>query len=763
MDPDAWLKEGFALHQQGKLAEAESIYTQVLRQLPTSFDALHFLGVLTLQTGRALRGVELIGKAIAINANFAPAHINLGNGFQALQRLEEALASYDRAIALEPNLVEAHILRGNVLEDLERPEEALASYDTAIALKPAFAEAHILRGTALRKLRRLEEALASYDRATALKPGLAVAYNDRGNTLQELKRSEEALASCEWAIALLPDFAEAHYNRGNSLQSLKRLDEALASYDRAIALKPDFAEAFRNRGNALHAAKRLPEAMADFDRAIALKPDFAQTYVDRGDVLQYLKRYEQAARAYAQALEIEPEHPFTKGKFLHQKMLMCDWENFDFLVGEISRDVAAGKMSAEPFGWQGLTGSPRSLQTCAELYNGKNFPANVDPARRSRRGDHAKIRVGYLSGEFREQAILFLLIGVLEHHDRASFEIFAFDNGWDDLSETRKRIAGSVQRIIDIRGLSDSQAVAAIDEMRIDVLVNLNGYTGEERTSVFARRAAPIQVNYLGYPGTLGASYMDYIIADPYVIPAADRKYYSEKVAYLPNCYQPNDRKKEINARIFTRAQYGLPERGFVFCCFNNNFKILPDIFDIWMRILKQVDGSVLWLIEDNATASSNLRKEAEARGVRAERLIFANRVPHLSDHLARHRCADLFIDTLPFNAHTTASDALWAGLPVLTCLGGTFAGRVAASLLSAIHLPELITTTLEGYEQLAIELATDSDKLARIKQKLTDNRLTTPLFDTRLCTRHIEAAYRAMCERHRAGLAPDHIVIPNV
>jgi predicted O-linked N-acetylglucosamine transferase (SPINDLY family) len=316
-----------------------------------------------------------------------------------------------------------------------------------------------------------------------------------------------------------------------------------------------------------------------------------------------------------------------------------------------------------------------------------------------------------------------------------------------------------VDSIIDIRKLDDPSAAATVRENQIDILVNLNGYFGEERTRMFARRPAPVQVNYLGFPGTMGSDYMDYIIADDCVIPPEHRKYFREKVVYLPNSYQANDAKKEIGTVGLSRATYGLPPQGFVFCCFNNNYKIIPEIFDRWMRILKQVDQSVLWLIEDSEKAASNLRTEATARGVSAERLIFAKRLP-LSEHLARHRLADLFLDTLPYNAHTTASDALWAGLPVLTCLGQTFAGKVGASLLEAIGLPELITTTLDDYVQLAIDLAKHPEKVTLVKRKLLDNRLTTPLFNTEQFTRDIEAAYSAMYERLRAGLRPDHIIV---
>ena len=354
-----------------------------------------------------------------------------------------------------------------------------------------------------------------------------------------------------------------------------------------------------------------------------------------------------------------------------------------------------------------------------------------------------------------------LAAGVFECHDKSHFDVTAISIGPDDNSEMRQRLKASFERFIDANTYSDDQIANLVRSIEVDILVDLMGFTENSRTSVLARRSAPIQVNYLGYPGTMGAQYINYIIADRIVIPENQHEFYSEKIVSLPNSYQPNDRERHVADKIFTRAKMGLPQEGFVFCCFNNNYKILPDIFDVWMRILKQVVGSVLWILETNATASTNLRNEAVARGVSAERLIFAKRMPS-SEYLARHQCADLFIDTLPYNAHTTASDALWVGLPVLTCLGETFAGRVAASLLNAIHLPELITTTLEDYERLAIELATNPEKLARIKRTLADNRLTTPLFDTKLFTKHIEAAYSAMYERHKAGLAPDHIVIQN-
>jgi predicted O-linked N-acetylglucosamine transferase (SPINDLY family) len=587
----------------------------------------------------------------------------------------------------------------------------------------------------------------------------ATFYN-YGIVLKALGRPEEALQRFTQAIAINPGNAETWNNRGTVLNELRDYSAAMVDFDRAIALNPKSAAAIFNKSKSLVKLRRYGEALAACDQALAMKPDLAEAWFGRGSILHELQRHDEAVGAYANAFRIDPQMPFLKGSLLHQKMLTCDWAEVDGLIGEIESDLASGKLVAEPFGWQGIATSERSLQQCAELYNAKTFPAGPASPALLLSGANTKIRVGYLSGEFRQQATSLLLVGVLEHHDTAQFDIYAIDNGWDDHSETRRRINAAVPGQISIGERNDSEALAAIRENRIDVLVNLNGYFGQGRTRLFAQRAAPVQVNYLGYPGTLGARYMDYIVADQHVLPVDHQAFYSEKVVYLPNCYQANDRSKQIATRIFDRQQCGLPAEGVVFCCFNNVYKITPEIFDCWMRILKHVDGSVLWLLEDSASAAANLAKEAVARGVSADRIVFAERLA-LPEHLARHRCADLFLDTLPYNAHTTASDALWAGLPVVTCRGETFAGRVASSLLHNLHLPELITATLEDYVRLAIELATHPEKRAAIKQKLADNRLTTALFDTALFTRHIETAYAAMVERHKAGLAPDHIVVP--
>ena len=451
---------------------------------------------------------------------------------------------------------------------------------------------------------------------------------------------------------------------------------------------------------------------------------------------------------------------FLMGDLLRTQMTICDWSNYASGVAELRAQLSRGEKAAPPFFVLALLKFSRSAKKGLGNLGGRKVSGSGEHKGISPLPGHRRIRIGYFSADFREHAVAILMAGLFEEHDRSKFEVTAFSLGPDIDDDMRTRLKVAFDKFIDVRAMSDRDVVSLARNFEIDIAVDLNGLTRDARTSIFAMRAAPIQVNYLGYPGTMGADCIDYLIADPVVIPDADQPHYAEKIVYLPNAYQPNDRKRLIADKVFTRSELSLPQEGFVFCCFNNNYKIVPDVFDSWMRILGHVDGSVLWLLKDSDIAARNLKKEARVRGVDPDRLVFAPRMT-LPDHLARHRLADLFLDTLPYNAHTTASDALWTGLPVLTQIGEAFAGRVAASLLRAVGLPELVTTTRDAYEALAIELAGNPAKLASIKRKLSDNRLTTPLFDTALFTRHIEAAYTAMYERHRAGLPPDHIRVP--
>jgi protein O-GlcNAc transferase len=715
------LEEATALHKGGHIDAAERLYMRLLEQSPRHFDVLNRLAIIALQRGDLATALERVEVALSVRPDSMAGLANKGSILLSLKRPEEALAAYARALGLDPDDADAHFNYGNALKDLERYSEALSSYDKAIELKAGDPDAHCNRGLVLLKLKRPEEALSSFDRAIDLNPGYADAYSNRGSALLQLYRTDESLESLEKAIELNPRCAEAFLNRGLLLAHLEQQGPALDSFDRAILLKPDYPEAYFNRGNALKRLNRPDEALASFDNVLRQKPN----------------------------------HRFAFSSTAAAACACCHWERTKEIADSIDLAVAQGRRLMSPFT---LLAFPSGGAT--QLRNAQNFlrHAFADPHLPLWQGNpyqHDKIRVAYVSADFRVHAVAQLAVELFELHDRNRFEIIALSVGPNDQSAMRQRLIGAFDQFHDVRDKSDSEAAHLVRDMEIDIAVDLNGFTDGSRLDIFARRPAPIQATYLGYPGTTGADFIDYVIADPVIAPFSQQEFYTEKIVHLPRCYQPNDRKRRIALIAPSRSVAGLPQRGFVFCCFNNTYKLTAEMFDVWMRLLKAVDGSVFWLLNDNATMKRNLEAEAEARGVAANRLVFAERLP-IDQHLARHMLADLFVDTLPYNAHTTASDALWAGLPLVTCLGETFQGRVAASILHAIGLPELIASSLDEYEQLALRLARNPGELRAIKAKLQANRLTYPLFDTDRFARGIEAAYIRMWERNQAGLSPE-------
>ena len=756
---DAHYNHGVMLNALAQHSAAIAAYDNVLGMKPHHIGALRNRATSFFELRRFREALAGYDRILALEQGSADVHDNRGVVLHELARFEEAVESHNRALAINPRNAEAARNRGIALRALQRFDEALESYDLAIVINPDYAEAYFSRGGALTATGRFAEALQCYDRAIQLKPDYAEAYDNRAVALHDLRRFEEALIGHDRAIQIKPDYAAAYCNRAVVLMELKRFTEAIQSCDQAIRLQPDYADAYNNRGVALNELKRLDEALENYDRAIAVHPDFADAYYNRGVTLSALKRFDDALNSYDRVVEIDPGYDFIYGTRLHAKMRICDWPDLENDITVVCDKVMRGENASHPFPLLAAVSSASVQRKAAEIWACNKAPPGHLPRELAVRPRRDRIRIGYFSTDFHAHATAFLMVGLFEEHDRSKFDLIAFSLGPDKDDDTRKRLKSTFDEFVDISMKSDEEVALLARTLEVDIAVDLNGFSQNSRTAIFALRAAPIQVNYLGYPGTMGAEYIDYLIADQTVIPLTHQSYYTEKIVCLPNSYQANDRKRGVADRIFTRTEAGLPQDSFVFCCFNNNYKIKPDVFDSWMRILRQLDGSVLWLFEDNASAATNLKKEAARRNVSPDRLIFAEYMP-LPEHLARHRLADLFLDTLPYNAHTTASDALWAGLPVLTRIGETFPGRVAASLLNAIGLPALITATPQEYEDLAVALARNPGELTALKRKLADNRLTTPLFDTTLFKSHIEAAYTAMYERYHAGLPPDHIYV---
>ncbi|NTW51584.1 MAG: tetratricopeptide repeat protein [Chlorobiaceae bacterium] len=749
---------GLVLHWSGNFDGAIASYDKAIALMPAYAEAWFNRGNSLQKLDRLDEAVVSYDQAISLRPTYAEAWSNRGFVLRRLLKSDAAIASCDRAIAINPVYADAWANRGNALIGLERYDEAIASYDKAISFRPEYTEVWINRGNALQELKAFEAAIASYDRSIALDPSNAEAWLNRGNALKALNRPEAAIGSYDKAISLRPGYVEAWFNQANVLLGLRQWDAAVDRYDKVISLKPEYAEAHSDRGIALYELKQPEAAIVSYERAISLKPGHAEAYANRGVVLSDIKEFDAALACYEKALSIKPDGDYWSGEYLHLKMMICDWAGFDQLLTRVVTKIGNHERASTPFPVLSMTSSLSATKQAALSYVEDRYPKQLKSLDIPKSSGHGRIRIGYCSADFHDHATMYLMAELFEKHDRSKFETFAFSFGPDRKEDSmRKRGVAAFDHFIDVRAMSDKEVALMSRELEIDIAVDLKGFTENARTGIFSYRAAPIQVNYLGYPGTMGAEYMDYLIADHTLVPQHSRQFYTEKLVYLPYTYQVNDANRQVADRGFTREELGLPTTGFVFCCFNNNYKITPETFDCWMRILQRVEGSVLWLLEDNPQALGNLRREAAKRGVDAVRLVFARRMP-LAEHLARHRSADLFLDTLPYNAHTTASDALWTGLPVLTLAGESFAGRVAASLLNAIELPELVTFTRQGYEAMAIELATDPEKLAVISRKLEKNRLSAALFDSSLFTRHIEAAYELMYQRYHLDLPPDHI-----
>jgi predicted O-linked N-acetylglucosamine transferase (SPINDLY family) len=645
-------------------------------------------------------------------------------------------------------------------------EQAIGLFGRIIEASPERAEPHYKRANAFNSLGRLEEALADYDRAILLDPSFAYAYCNRGSVLERLGRKQEALTSFDRALELDPRDALTHYNRGSVLKDLKLYQRALASYETAIKLNSVFADAYVNRGNVLQKLERHEAAIESFRQAIALKPTLAEAFLACGISLYGLKRFQEAADQFGHVLALNPTMKYVIGEFLEAKLQVCCWEGFDQDRGRIVEGLRERRPVCAPLKAMLLTDSTSLLQTAAQIWVHDQIwdrdtrtdlerlgSASREPVAKRR---PAKLHIGYFSADFRAHPVAYLAAGLFERHDRSRFEISALAFGPETNDAMAARLGKSFDRFVDVRQKSDLEVAALARELKVDIAVDLNGFTEHNRTKIFALRAAPIQISYLGYPGTMGADFIDYLVADGTVVPRAQRAYYLEKIAYLPGSFLPFDSSFTIADRAYTREQLGLPPTGFVFCCFNRNHKILPEVFARWMEILNRTEGSVLWLHWAEAVASANLRKEASRAGIDAKRLIFASRMASLPEHLARLRAADLFLDTFPYNAHATAMDALWAGVPVLTYPGDGFASRVAASLLRTSGLSELIAASPAEYEAMAVRLAAEPSLLGKLREGLAQQ--SKELFDIERYTQDLEAVYEAMHERYRLGLPAAHI-----
>jgi protein O-GlcNAc transferase len=774
--------------QEGDLAGSERLFRQEIRLRPDDPSTRNNLGSLLQQQGRLADAIVEHRHAIQLNPHYAEGHFALGNALRQQGHLDAAMACYQSAISAKRDYAEAHNNVGVLLQSQGRLDEAASAYGQAVALRPAYAEAHFNLGVVLHWNHELEAAEAAYRRVIALNPAIAVGHNNLGTVLKDRGRLDEALAEFEHAIELKADYAEAFYNSGTVLQQQARWEEALLAYGQAVRHRKDYtdainnagivlqelgrtaeaidlyrqlldrmpvhADACNNLGTALLAEGRAGEARAAFEQALIHKPDFPEACYNLGNAWRELGHLTEAVTAYRQALHLRPEYADALSQLFFHRAQACDWENFGADQAKLLELVRRG-IRVPPFCLLLTAATAGDQLRSAQRWIGPIKPSPRAVFAHQPRAMRKRIRLGYLSGDFHQHATAHLMAELFERHDRDRFEVSAYSYGPDDHSAMRSRLASAFDHFVDIGALSHRAAAELIHADQVDILVDLKGYTHRARPAITAFRPAPVQVSYLGYPATMGADFIDYIMVDAFVVPGSQQPFLTERLVHLPGSYQVNDRRREVAGTGTSRQDWGLPAEGLVLCSFNNSYKITPVFFDIWMRLLRSVPGSVLWLLETNELVKGNLRSEAERGGIDASRLIFAPIVPS-AEHLGRHRHADLFLDTLPCNAHTTASDALWAGLPVLTCSGDTFAGRVAGSLLTAIGMPELVTGSLEEYEQAALALARDPQRLILQRQRLEKNRGTSSLFDLPGYARNMEAAYARMWQTWLARKAPE-------
>ena len=614
----------------------------------------------------------------------------------------------------------------------------------------------LVQGIELQNKGQVEQARAVFELYLTHFPDDGIALYSQAVILMSQHGPERALPLVERGVQKNPGFAPLWFAHAAVLQGLGRRDAALASYDKALELNPQYVEALINSGTLLRETLQHLPALERFNRALAINPDHQNALSNCAVMLTEFKKPLEAIAMFERLLKINPDFDWGIGSVCYERMHICDWSHFDADVAKVLVGIEAGKAAAKSLGVMSITDSAAVHHQCAETFAKLRYPVRHAPLWTGERYRHDRIRIAYVSPDLREHPVGHLMAGIFERHDKSRFETIAISIGVNDNSRLRQRMLDTFDHFIDARMMESRRIAEIMREMEVDVAIDLAGFTSDSRSEVFGMRPAPVQVNYLGYPGTMGTQYMDYIVADRHVIPPEHRQFYNEQVVYLPDAYLPAASGLKIADRTPTRAECGLPEEGVVFCSFNHDYKIAPHVFAVWMNLLRQVPGSVLWLMSRNPLSQENLRREAAARGVDPDRLVFAQRVPRVEDHLARYRQADLFLDTHPYNAHTTCADALMAGLPVVTCMGGAFPSRVAGSLLHAAGVPELVTTSLADYEALALQLARDPKRLAALKAQLIATQPTNALCDADGFCRNLEAIYTAMWRRTQLGGASD-------
>ncbi|MDC1047104.1 tetratricopeptide repeat protein [Alphaproteobacteria bacterium] len=740
------------LYNQKKYSEVVDCTKELIKDNPQSFVLWNLLGAALKSLGNIKQSIIAFKKVTELNPEYADGHNNLGVIFQEQGYLVDSIKSFKKALFLNPNYSQAYNNLGIVYRQMDQLQKAADNIRKAISLNPNYAEAYNNLATTLKDQGKTNEAIKFFKKALSLKPNYAEAYYNMGNVYQQMNEFKIATKLYMNAIHSNPNYAEAYNNLATTLKDQGKTNEAIKFFKKALSLKPNYAEAYYNMGKIQKEKNKYEEAINFYNKALFLKSDYVDAYYNIAIIFQEQGKLEEAINYFNKALLIKPNYEKAQAQKLYQKAKICDWDNIKE-DKKIINKLGKSNNAIPPFTMLSLEDNPDNHLLRSKLYAKKNLNQKKIPLKKDAYFfENKRLRIGYFSADFQNHATMYLMADIFEKYNREEFKVYVYSFGKSlDSDVIRQKLKNSVDVFRDVIDLDEKNIALLSRQDKIDIAIDLKGYTRDSRPKIFAYRAAPIQINFLGYPGTIGADFMDYIIADTVIIPDNKRNSYSEKKIYLPFTYQPNSYSVSAVRKNFSKSEMKLPEKGFVFCCFNNSYKISLNEFNIWMRLLKRVEGSVLWLMGSNKWAENNLCKKAEKLGVKSNRLIFANKLPY-SDHLARCKLGDLFLDTFNINAHTTASDVLCAGMPLITKIGEGFAARVASSILNALGLPELITKSEEEYEALIFELATSSEKLLKIKKKLSENILTNPLFNSEMFIKYLEDGYKQVYQNYLDG-----------
>jgi len=600
-----------------------------------------------------------------------------------------------------------------------------------------------LLGAANIQLGNIDKGICYLKKSIQINSNYAAAHINLGNGFKNKNSFEDALNCYNKAIYLEPNNPDVHCNKGAVLYQLKEFSKALESYNKAIEIDNKHFLSHNNKGILLKDLGNFDEALECYKNSININPKNVLAYISKGDLYLELKRYEDALKSFENAIQIDENQNYLLGKYIRCCMFLCKWENFFPTTQKINKLIKKSLKVVDPFTYMSIMDNPEISKLCAEIYSQDKLSI-IPLSKKVSLKKSSKLKIGYFSGDFNNHAVMHLIMDVFKNHNKSNFEIFGFSFRPDKDDHWTEKLKKYFDGFNNVKEYTDIQIANLSKKIGIDIAVDLTGFTKSSRVGVFAHRAAPIQINYLGYPGTLGSEFFDYIIADEIIIPKKNSNFFSEKVLYLPNCYQANMSSKQVSEKTITKSELNLPDDKFIFACFNNNYKITPDIFNSWMNILKRVPKSILWLLKSNESSILNLQKEAIKRNVNPERIIFAPPLPN-DEHLNRLRLADLFLDSFPYNSHTTASDIVRMGVPIVTVIGNSFASRVCASILTTLKLPELITNNITEYESLAVELALDDKKITKFKNSVKDSAKNSILFDSVNFTRNLEKLYLSL------------------